>query len=251
MHQVLSKSILVLAALCLTVGCSKKATDPMTPIQQDASATPQPQRPSPPEKTPTPAKPGVADQTNVVAVKSFLHKDSFCRDVLNRLSLAEFLKTYPSAQKDTTQSLTSINYAVYLDSMFMYEFLDGELFVIRYVVPRSAESATKWIAPYREALGPPTNTMMPDEFREMNASKFLSWDLPEHNLRINFAYLPPSFAEADLDLFGQFINWELAQQYLARKSRVISGTTHQSTTSSPGKTLLRSGRSRMRLWKGA
>jgi len=250
MHRILSKFIIVLAGLCLTVGC-KKTVDPVTPIQQDTSATPQPQRPSPPEKSPTPAKPGAADHQDGVAVKSFLQKDSFCRDVLNRLSLTEFLKSYPSAQKDTTQSLTSINYAVYLDSMFMYEFLDGELFTIRYVVPRSAESATRWIAPYREALGPPTNTVMPDEFREINASRFQSWDLPERNLRIHFAYLPPSFAEADLDLFGQFINRELTQQYLARKSRVISGTTHQSTTSSPGKTLLRSGRSRMRLWKGA
>lgn len=151
------------------------------------------------------------------SVKRFLGKDPVCREVLERRSLADFLKEYPTAKKDNMQSVPAIKYAVYRESTYMYEFLDDKLFAVRFLVPRSFKSADEWTAPYHKSLGQPTNMTMPKDFREMKATKFVSWDLPKHNVRINFAHLPASLQEADLDLFGQVINLDAALEYLGRK----------------------------------
>lgn len=197
----------------LVMGC-RTSIEPATPPSDKEASQPSAETvPNMGERSPIPD--AIVTQDEDIR-KVFLLQDSCCRDVLTELSLSDFLKESPSATKDEDQSRAEIGYAVYQDSMFMYEFLDGGLFAIRYIIPKSAESASQTIAEFQEALGPPTNTDLPSDFRQLHASRFLSWDLPEHNLRINFAYFAASFAEADLDLFGQFINFKKAQEYLRR-----------------------------------
>jgi len=164
------------------------------------------------------AETSVPGETDAIA--AFLEQDSSCREVLNGRSLADFLTEFTGATRDHEQSRHAIQYVVYRQSMFMYEFLDEKLFAIRFVVPRSRKSADDWIAPYQKAFGPPTTTQTPDDFQDVKVSRFQSWDLPRHNLRVNFADLPASFGEADLDLFGQFINLERAKRVATKWLRL-------------------------------
>ncbi|MDB5335839.1 MAG: hypothetical protein JWN70_1458, partial [Planctomycetaceae bacterium] len=207
----------VVALVLIAIGC-ESVSEPDKSTQTRPNSKTQPESKVSAEKAPPVESPSETTTIDLVGVKEFLRRDSFCRDVLSGMAISDFLSETPTAMKDAEQSRPDIRYTVYRESMFMYEFLDGKLFAIRYTVPRSAKSASDWIAPYRKAFGPPTNTIMPDDFQKMKASKFLSWDLPQHKLRINFADLPASFGEADLDLFGQFINLETAKEFLTRRS---------------------------------
>lgn len=200
---------LLMTALLLMAGCGGPR-----------NAVPAPSAPSTPaqDPVPDPSPPATSAPTEADGIAAFLAENSFCSEVLNGRPLADFLTKFPMATMDREQSRHDFQYVVYREGMFMYEFLDEKLFGIRFVIPRSAKSAEDWIAPYLTALGPPTNTKMPEDFREAKASRFRSWDLPRHNLRINLVDLPASFGEADLDLFGQFINWERAQEYLRRSA---------------------------------
>ena len=221
-------------AMLLVIGCGSSAQSVGPASSKDIST----QAPTPPISSPPPdplSEP-MTTPANTVAVETFLHENTFCRDVLEGLPLADFLTEYVTATQDREQSLADIGYVAYRDSMFMYEFLDKRLYAIRYVVPRSTESAEQWIEPFRDAFGPPTNTLMPADFRQMQASRFVSWDLPEHNLRIHFAYLPASFAEADLDLFGQFINIDRARESLTRMAQVASKAARAEKEQSPAET---------------
>jgi len=224
----------IVVAMLLAIGC-ETSVQPIGPAPSKDIVT---QDPTPPiSSTLSPLDPLSEPPTDhVAAVETFLHENTFCRDVLEGLSLANFLTEYITATQDRDQSLAEIGYVVYRDSMFMYEFLDKKLYAIRYVVLRSAESAEQWIEPFRNAFGSPTNTVMPADFRQMQASRFVSWDLPEHNLRINFAYLPASFAEADLDLFGQFINMDRARESLTRMAQVASKRARAEKLQRPAET---------------
>ncbi len=214
---------LVLAAMTpLTFGCGT-SSEPVSAAQPPSNVVKDPVGPIKEAET--------SARVDAASIETFLRQDSVCRQVLERRSLADFLTEHKTAEKDNEQSRAGIKYVVYRDSMFMYEFLDEKLFAIRFVVPRSSKSAADWVAPYLKAFGPPTNTKVPDEFREAKPSRFLSWDLPHHNLRVNFAYLPASFVEADLDLFGQFINRESAQEYLKRSTSF--GTSQEAPVPMP------------------
>jgi hypothetical protein len=213
-------SLVFAAAVLSTAGCG-------TSTVAVSSAQPIPARPTEVRRQGTEApataekKVAKSDANESLIIEEFLQRDSFCRDVLQSQPLTNFLTDTLTATKDQTQSRPAIRYAVYRESMFMYEFLDEELFAIRCVVPRTVESAAKWIEPYQKVFGAPTNTLMPQEFREAKASKFISWDLPQHNLRVNFAFLPPSTEGAELDLFSQFINLKRAKECLARRSQLV------------------------------
>lgn len=218
-----SLSFLVVATVLLTVGCGTSA-EPAKSTKAAAPDNTQPQPKISTQSIPVAKNAGATISRDEAAVKDFLQRDEFCHDVLSGQSLTDFLAETLSAIKDVAQSRPGIRYAEYRDSEFTYQFLDEKLFAIRYVVPRSTESAADSIAPYRKAFGPPTDTMMPPDFRDSKASQFLSWDLPQHNLRVNFAHLPASLREADLDLFGQFINLTTAKEFLTCRARMASNS---------------------------
>lgn len=218
--------LILAVATPLTVGCGT-SSEPVSAAQPPSNAAK--------ESAESIKEAEAAARVDASTIETFLEQNSFCSEVLKRRSLADFLTAYKTAEKDNEQSHAGIKYVVYRDRRFMYEFLDEELFAIRFVIPRSSKSAADTVAPYLKAFGPPTNTQVPDDFREAKASRFLSWDLPRHNLRVNFAYLPASFGEADLDLFGQFINVESAQDYLTRHTP--SGISPDAPVSMPSRSL--------------
>ena len=170
-------------------------------------------------------------------VLRFLKTDSFCRDVHDRMALTDFLAEHLSAAKDTAQSRSDIGYLVYQESLFLYEFLDERLFAIRYVLPKTNASAGNAIAAYEAALGAPTDTEIPADFRPFGTTKFFSWDLLEHNLRINFAHVPSRFADVEVELFGQFFNRKGMQEFLTRSTPPVRASSKEraarSTKTSP------------------
>lgn len=168
------------------------------------------------------SKPSASD---VDAVNAFLTQDVLARDILAERSLVDFLAETLTAKKDNELSRPDFGYAVYRESEFVYEFLDEKLFAIRYVVSLSSQSAENKIAPYFRACGAPTNKGMPRELRAAMASHFWSWDLPRHNLHINFAHLSARKVDADIEFFGQFLNRDLAAEFLKRRSQATSVDT--------------------------
>jgi hypothetical protein len=155
-------------------------------------------------------------------VSKFLQQDVVVREILAERSLVDFLSETLSAKKDDELTRLDFGYSVYRDSGRVYEFLDEKLFGIRFVEPLSDRSADNRIAPYLKTLGDPTSKEMPQDLREAKATKFLSWDLPSQKLRINFAYLPTRKSNADLELFGQVFNPDVAEEFLTRRSQADS-----------------------------
>ena len=149
----------------------------------------------------------------------FLQEDTFCRDILAKKTVESFLAETPTAKLDVAQSRADIKYAVYMESIFMYQFLDGQLFGIRYVIPRTAFSVREWIQPYQDALGEPSSTTPPDEFRKMGAYEFAQWDLPQHKLRVIFGVLRSRTAGADVDLVGVHLDTDVSREFLNRVSQ--------------------------------
>lgn len=140
---------------------------------------------------------------------------SFCRDVLCGMSLREFLKTIPEAKENHSQSRLKIGYRAYNEFWFLYEFLDGELISIRGFMPRSHESAAEWIDPYVEAFGSPPRTVIPADYRQQDATRYMAWLLPDHNLGVRFVFLPAQ-SPTDLNLFVQYMNLEKWEDLLQR-----------------------------------
>ena len=158
-------------------------------------------------------------------VQQLLQQHELCREVLSSKDLADFLAENLTVTRDTRNSQPELGYVAYRDTMFAYEFLDEQLFAVRYILPRTRESAETAMAPFQQALGLPTSTIMPPDLKALDATQFWSWDLPEHNLRVKFAYLPPSFVESDLNLLGQFVNRKLADELAARVSKLPAAAT--------------------------
>ncbi|MDB5336017.1 MAG: hypothetical protein JWN70_1636 [Planctomycetaceae bacterium] len=202
----------------LTAGCGA-SSDPVRPPQTTSPSQPQSDSPSALHPITEAPNPDSVETAQLTALQQFIQRDEFCRDVLSSQSLADFLVETLSATRDTRISRPDLGYVVYRDTMFTYEFLDEQLFAIRYILPRTRDSAEKSMVPYQQAFGLPTNTIMPQDLKDAQASTFLSWDLPEHNLRVKFAYLPPSFVESDVNLFGQFVNVKIADELGARLSK--------------------------------
>lgn len=163
-------------------------------------------------------------------VSMFLKQDGIAGDILAERSLADFLSGNLAAQRDRQLSRPDFGYVVYRDAGRVYEFLDERLFGVRFVEPLSGRGADNKIAPYLKTLGDPTNKEMPQDLRAAKATKFLSWELPSQKLRINFAYLPTRNANADLELFGQIFNCDLAEDFLARRSDAASADPGEKTT---------------------
>lgn len=204
----------------VTAGCGA-ATDPVPDLKPAAPTTPQADLPPTTPPVAVAPKPDSDATVKRTALEEFLQNQAVCRDVLAPLSLADFLVETPTAIKDLRISEPAVGYVAYRDGMFTYEFLDEQLFAIRFILPRTRNSAREAMAPYRQTFGPATSTVMPQDLRDAKAAGFQSWDLPEHNLRVRFAYLPPSFAESDLNLFGQFINLRLADQLALRQAEFL------------------------------
>ncbi|MES2793331.1 MAG: hypothetical protein V4719_27215 [Planctomycetota bacterium] len=202
----------------LTVGCGVSAKSPKSAEAPPLDNTQHESKISV-EPAPFNKQAGAAAPSDSAEVQEFLQRDSFCRDVLSKLSLTDFLTDNLEATKDIARSRPDIRYAEYRESEFTYQFLDEELFAIRYVLPRTRQSAADSIARYRKAFGPPTTTIVPPDFQDLNASQFQRWELPQHHLRINFAYVAAGFAEADVNLVGQFINMKIAKEFLTRRTR--------------------------------
>lgn len=182
--------------LLLAVGCTASDAPPKA-SSSPITATTSPAAPNSVTSDPKPR----ASRTD--PVNTFLQENVIARDILAERSLVDFLAETLSAKKDNELSRSDFGYAVYQDSGFVYEFLDEKLFGVRHVEPLSRQDADNKIAPYLKALGDPTNRDVPQDLREAKVTNYLSWDLPTHKLRINFAYLPTRNADADLELFGQ------------------------------------------------
>jgi hypothetical protein len=163
-------------------------------------------------------------------VSAFLTQDGFAGDIVAERSLVDFLADNLAAQMDRDLSRPDFGYVVYRDAGRVYEFLDEKLFGVRFVEPLSSRNADNKIVPYLKTLGDPTNKEMPRDLREAKATKFLSWDLPAQKLRINFAYLPTRNSDADLELFGQVFNRDVAEEFLARRSDAASVEPSEKTT---------------------
>jgi hypothetical protein len=228
MHRTVVEPIHCIALAFLISGCNGSNSNELTSEQSrslEDKATPKtsaaseelPSRTN--AKEPQSLSDGVAAtsrQPNEVPLEDWVREDSFCRDVVVGLALREFLATTTGAKEDQSQSRPEHAYRVYRESQFMYEFLDGRLFAMRYLIPRSTSSAEASVEPYHKAFGRPTSTSTPSEFRELGATRFISWTLPSLNLRVNFAYLPSEHEVADVALFGQFINIDQAKAMLRR-----------------------------------
>ncbi len=201
------------ASMLLATGCGSSDApitlpDPMVAAESDSVTSN--------------SKPSASD---VDAVTAFLTQDVLARDILAERFLVDFLAETLTAKKDNELSRPDFGYAVYRESVFVYEFLDEKQFGVRYVMPLSRGSADNQIAPYLKALSEPTNKAMPQNLREAKVTNFLSWDLPTHNLLLNFAYLPTRHADADLELFGQVFHRDLLTEFMARRSRAAAVNT--------------------------
>lgn len=210
---------LAIAALLGTAGCGVSAE------QSKSAATALSSSPAAKPLTETqPSTVAPSDTSAVTAkqqqVQQFLQQHELCRAVLSSKRLTDFLAENLTVTRDTRNSQGDLGYVAYRDTMFAYEFLDQQLFAVRYILPRTRESAETAMAPFQQALGLPTSTIVPPDLKAIDATQFWSWDLPEHNLRVKFAYLPPSFVESDLNLLGQFVNRKIADELAARVSKL-------------------------------
>ena len=233
-------SVAMGAGLLLANGCGAasdappRSTPPTAPIP-----APGPTTAADSDSAISDLKPSAHD---IDPVTMFLMQDVIVRDILAERPLVDFLAETLTAKKDKELSRPDFRYAVYRESDVVYEFLDEKLFAVRYVVPDSRQSADNKIAPYLKALGDTTNKEIPQDLREAKATKFLSWDLPTHKLRISFAYLPTRKADADLQFFGQVFNRDLAEEFLTRRSQTASvsvDTVGKATDRSRSKSIFR------------
>lgn len=218
-------SVAVGAGVLFANGCSASDAPPKSTQISVPNASPRSTRVS--DSASSDPKPLIRDND---PVSTFLKQDRIVGDILTERSLVDFLADNLAAQKDRDLSRPDLGYVVYRDAGRVYEFLDEKLFGVRFVEPLSSRSADDKIAPYLKALGDPTNKEMPQDLREAKAKKFLSWDLPSQKLRINFAYLPTRNSNADVELFEQVFNRDVAEEFLARRSDAVSVDPNEKTT---------------------